>query len=301
MDCPDTEGGAAMDTIRVLLVDDEAEFRESTAKVLARRGMAVRGAESGAMALEMLAEEVPDVVVLDLRMPGMDGIETLAKIRERHGTVPVIILTGHGDTGNALAGISLEIHDFLQKPVEMERLAEKIRATAGPAPDQPLHERTVRDLMIPLESYRKVYADESLRTALSALKEAAESKVVGHHAEIGHRSILVMDRGDNLLGVLRRIDVLRMVEPSFLRDSPYTTYFTGMFLASCKTLADRPVGDFVRQEEMVSVGEFTPLMEAVALMARHGLINLPVLRAGKFVGMLRDSDLFHEVLRLVLG
>jgi CheY-like chemotaxis protein len=249
----------------------------------------------------MLAAEVPDVVVLDLRMPGMDGIETLSRIRERHGALPVIILTGHGDTSNALAGIRLDIHDFLQKPVDVERLAEKIRATAGPAPDQPLRERSVRELMIPLESYRKVRADESLHVALTALKEAAESKVVGRHAEIGHRSVLVVDPKDNLLGVLRRLDVLRMVEPSYLRDSPYTTYFTGMFLAQCKTLADRPVGEFVRKEDLVSVGEFTPLMGAVALMTRHGLINLPVLRDGKCVGMLRDSDLFHEVLRLVLG
>jgi CBS domain-containing protein len=213
----------------------------------------------------------------------------------------VIILTGHGDTGNALAGINLDIHDFLQKPVDADRLVEKIRSTVGPAHDQPLRERTVRDLMIPLESYRKVHADESLRVALAALKEAAESKVVGRHAEIGHRSILVMDRKENLLGVLRRLDVLRMVEPSFLRDSPYTTYFTGMFLAQCKTLADRPVGEFVKEEGLVTIGEYTPLMEAVALMARHGLINLPVLRDGKCVGMLRDSDLFHEALRLVLG
>ena len=290
-----------MDTIRVLLVDDEDEFRESTTKVLARRGMVVRGAENGAKALELLAVELPDVVVLDLRMPGMDGIATLQKIRERHGAIPVIILTGHGDTGNALAGISLDIHDFLQKPVDMDRLAEKIRSTLGPRPDAPLRERTVAELMIPLESYRKVFIDQTLKDALVVLKEAAESKVVGRNAEIGHRSILVVDRRDKLVGVIRRLDVLRMIEPEYLRESAYSSYFTGMFLAQCKIFANRQVGDFLRPEDLVSIGEYTPLMEAVALMARHGLINIPVLRAGSFVGMLRDVDLFKEVVRFTVG
>ena len=82
--------------IKLLIVDDEAQFRETTKKILDRRGFHTMLAESGEEAIEML-DGNPDVVVLDIKMPGMDGHETLKEIRRRSPKTPIIMLTGHGD------------------------------------------------------------------------------------------------------------------------------------------------------------------------------------------------------------
>ena len=83
--------------VRVLLVDDEAEFRETASRVLTRRGFEVLEAGDGFKALELHRTQAPDVVLLDLKMPGLSGIETLQKMRETTPALPVMILTGHGD------------------------------------------------------------------------------------------------------------------------------------------------------------------------------------------------------------
>ena len=81
-----------MAPIHILLVDDEDEFRASTVKAMVRRGFAVREAATGEQALVLLETEPADLMVLDLRMPGMGGIETLAKLREQNQHLPVVIL-----------------------------------------------------------------------------------------------------------------------------------------------------------------------------------------------------------------
>ena len=92
-----------------------------------------------------------------------------------------------------------------------------------------------------------------------------------------------------------------MIEPEALMDSPYSSYFTGMFLAQCKVLGNRSVEDFIDEEQLITISEKTPLMEALVLMVHNRLINLPVLRDGKVVGVLRDRDLFLEIVCTVLG
>ena len=88
--------------IKVLMVDDEERFRITTAKILERKGFHTILAESGEEALEKIKEK-PDVVVLDIRMTGMDGEETLAKIKESNPEIPVIMLTGHGERPREVA------------------------------------------------------------------------------------------------------------------------------------------------------------------------------------------------------
>lgn len=290
-----------MEKTRILLVDDEAEFRESTARVLARRGFEVRTADRGEAALLRVAEEVPDLVLLDLKMEGLGGLGTLKRLREAHPDLPVVILTGHGDVPSAMAGIRLDVTDFLQKPVEPDVLAARMRAILARESHAPLRERSVAELMVPAASYRRIRAEASVKEALALLKTTAGANVTGRPTEKGHRSILVVDRSGRLVGVLRGIDVLEMLEPAYLRDSPYAGGYTGMFLARCKVFGDRPVGDFLDPDSLVAITESTPLMEALALMTKNRLINLPVLRGEEVVGVLRDRDLFLEVVRLVLG
>jgi signal transduction histidine kinase len=111
---------------RVLLVDDEVDFLSSLAQRLELRGLPVLTAASGLEALEILDREPVDVVVLDVRMPGMDGIETLRRIKDRHPQVQVVMLTGHADLESSIEGMRFGFFDYLTKPVKLAQLMEKI-------------------------------------------------------------------------------------------------------------------------------------------------------------------------------
>lgn len=283
-----------MKTIHLLLVDDEADFRAATAMVLARRGFEVTEAASGEEALERLDRARPDVVVLDLKMDGMGGIEALQELREREPELPVVILTGHGGLDDAIAGIKLDIVDFIQKPVDVAQLAAQIRhLLTSENGSEPLRERTIAELMVPISSYGKVYADQPLRDVVSALRDAFFQDVEGKVTEQGHRSVLVYDRAERFVGMLRVRDVIAAVIPPYLLSSPYSSYFTGMFLAQAKVMGNRGVGDLL--DDSPSIDERCSLMEAVHEMTERRTINLPVTRDGELVGILRDKDLLLEI------
>jgi len=110
----------------LLLVDDEEAILDTLRKRLTRRGYGVLTANSGALALDILAENPVDVVVLDVKMPGMDGIEVLALIKKRHPLVEVIMLTGHANVEAAMRGMELGAFDYLMKPADFEDLLYKI-------------------------------------------------------------------------------------------------------------------------------------------------------------------------------
>jgi DNA-binding response OmpR family regulator len=116
--------------LRVLLVDDEEEFARSVAKVLSRRGFEVEVALSGEAALGLLGGHGFDVVVMDLRMPGMGGMRALEQARRRFPALQVIILTGHGTTALGIEGMQVGAADFLSKPVDVDTLALAIQAVA---------------------------------------------------------------------------------------------------------------------------------------------------------------------------
>ncbi len=116
-----------MTDFRVLLVDDEADFLETLVKRLQKRKLAAAGARSGPDALALLDREPADVVVLDVRMPEMDGIQTLREIRRRFPLVEVILLTGHANMEVAVQGMELGAFDFLMKPVDIDELLYKMQ------------------------------------------------------------------------------------------------------------------------------------------------------------------------------
>jgi DNA-binding response OmpR family regulator len=117
--------------IRVLVVDDEEDFLKALVTRLELRGMDVRGVTSGDEALETLAERSFDVVVLDIKMPGMDGIDVLRAIRREHTGTAVLVLTGHASQELSEEGRSLGAFDYLIKPVKLEKILERIAAAAG--------------------------------------------------------------------------------------------------------------------------------------------------------------------------
>ncbi|MCB2187301.1 MAG: response regulator [Deltaproteobacteria bacterium] len=116
-----------MSEARVLIVDDEEEFLEAVAERLENRGFKVSTARHGLEALDVVGKDVYDAIVLDMMLPGMDGIETLKKIRENHPNLQVILLTGHATVERGLEAIKLGAIDFLEKPADIETLTKKIQ------------------------------------------------------------------------------------------------------------------------------------------------------------------------------
>ena len=114
------------ESIRVLIVDDEERFRETTAAILERRGFEVKAVGSGSEAIEEIKNGKIDVVVLDLQMPDMDGIATLAEMNRLGLLAKTLILTGYGAIDTALKAIKLGAYDYLTKPCGIEELVEKI-------------------------------------------------------------------------------------------------------------------------------------------------------------------------------
>lgn len=114
--------------INILLVDDEKDFVEMFSLRLQEEGHQVTPAYSGQEGLDTLQKGDFDVVILDIKMPGMDGITTLRKMKYESPNVEVILLTGHGATDTAVEGMKLGAFDYMLKPANFEELLEKLQA-----------------------------------------------------------------------------------------------------------------------------------------------------------------------------
>ena len=113
---------------RILIVDDEERFRANLEKMLGAQGLTVSAQGSGAAALEELKLNPYDVIVLDIRMPGMNGLATLGEIKQINPEVEVIILSGHASMDAAMEINKLGGYDYLMKPCPLEELLLKIEA-----------------------------------------------------------------------------------------------------------------------------------------------------------------------------
>lgn len=130
----------------VLLVDDEAPFVDTMTKRLTKRKLTVLKSYSGDEALETLGQNSTiDVVILDVKMPGMDGIETLKEIRKEFPLVEVIMLTGHATVETSIEGMRLGAFDYLMKPCDMEVLMEKVSTATRKKRD---HDEKIREARV---------------------------------------------------------------------------------------------------------------------------------------------------------
>ena len=116
---------------RVLLVDDEEEFVSALSERLMLRGIEVDSALNGEEALARLVEKEFEVVILDVMMPGLGGLEVLRQIKSTYPNTQVILLTGHGSTREGIEGMRLGAFDYLIKPVDIEEMLEKMKAAAN--------------------------------------------------------------------------------------------------------------------------------------------------------------------------
>jgi DNA-binding NtrC family response regulator len=123
----DSAADAAAGTLKVLFVDDEEDFVRTMAERMEMREVGSEVALDGEQALEMLQEDVPDVMVLDLRMPGIGGMEVLRRVRKQYPQMEVIIMTGHGSDKDEAEARRLGAFDYLRKPVDINRLMEIVR------------------------------------------------------------------------------------------------------------------------------------------------------------------------------
>ncbi|MBW1708413.1 MAG: response regulator [Deltaproteobacteria bacterium] len=116
-----------MENFKVLLVDDEEEFVKSLSERLEIRELKSDMAFDGEQAMKQVSDEVPDVMVLDLKMPGIDGLEVLRRIKKHYPLVQVVILTGHGTDKDKAQAKKLGAFAYLQKPVDLEQLVETLK------------------------------------------------------------------------------------------------------------------------------------------------------------------------------
>lgn len=291
-------------SIRVLMVDDEARFRETTRKILAGKGFETILAENGEQAVKKL-EMDPDVVVLDIRMPGMDGHEVLSRIRETHPDLPVIMLTGHGDKSSAQEALAQGASDYLSKPCDIDLLADRIReACRDKTPGHARKEPRVGDVMIPISAYTTIEESRTVADAVTALKASFTALTATRQLmETGHRSVLVMDKSGSLLGMLTIHDLLGLILPRYLSSPKPSTadaiqysplFWTGMFTAGAKDIRSLSISE-VMSPSPASIDCGASLMEAAFLMVSENQRRLIVTEKKIPVGVIREQDLFFEM------
>jgi len=115
-----------MSNVQLLIVDDEERFLKTTTILMEKRGIQTKSASSGMEALRIIDDSPVDVVVLDVKMPGMDGVETLKRIKRHYPLIEVIMLTGHGSVDSAVKGLRMGAFDYVMKPCDIPDLLEKI-------------------------------------------------------------------------------------------------------------------------------------------------------------------------------
>jgi DNA-binding response OmpR family regulator len=294
--------------IKVLMVDDEAQFRATTERILTRRGFKTIMAASGEEAIKKL-DKNPDVVVLDIKMPGMDGHETLHEIKKRLPNLPVIILTGHGALPSAMEARDKGAFDYLTKPCDIDTLSAKI----SEAYRQELHEevraeKTVREVMIPIEDYTTLNQESTIKEAIDKLRESFSAKVsTSRLMETGHRSILVFDEHGKIIGILSIIDLLQAIMPGYLSapkpsmaDSiQYSPMFwSGMFQREVVRLASKKIKE-VMSPAPYTIDAEANLMEAAYTMIYQNKRRLAVMDSGEVVGVIREQDLFFEIEKIL--
>jgi DNA-binding NtrC family response regulator len=121
-----------MSIANVLLVDDEAEFVETFSERLELRDLEISKAFNGEEALQVLeTNRTIELVILDVKMPGMDGIETLAEIKKKYPLVEVIMLSGHADVESAIEGMKQGAFDYLMKPCDIDQMVAKVTEAAA--------------------------------------------------------------------------------------------------------------------------------------------------------------------------
>ena len=267
-------------------------------------------APDGRTAVRLARETGPDVVILDIKMPGMDGHETLAQIKKIDPDVEVIMLTGHGSLESAKESLKHGAFDYLAKPCDIDLLASKIRDAYLARSGEKREEKRAGDIMIPIEDYTTIDPDSTVKEGIKRLQESFKSAVsTSRIMETGHRSIVVFDRDGKMVGILSIRDLIAGVLPEYLSapkpsmaDSiVYSPMFwSGLFTSQVKVLSKKKIRE-VMSDAPPTVSEDTNLMELAYLMHKEGHRRVAVVRESKVVGVVREQELFFDMNKIISG
>jgi DNA-binding NtrC family response regulator len=204
-------------SLRLLLVDDEEEFLSSTAQALSRRGFDVSTAPNGVSAMELVDEQAFDVIVLDVKMPDISGIELFDYIRTRLPETPIIILTGHPSVTDAFNTSRLGVADYLSKPVDMEELAQKAAGAVSDAERKSV--RQTENMRKPIPRINLLAVDSEMEFLDSLKQLLAKRGINTITSKSSHTALEILKEQpvdvvilDVELPGMRGIDVLRRIK-----------------------------------------------------------------------------------------
>ena len=294
--------------IKVMLVDDEKQFRATTEKILHRRGFETILAGGGEEAVGKLGEN-PQVIILDIKMPGMDGLEALREIKAKSPEVPVIMLTGHGSEAAAKEALEQGAQDFLAKPCDIDLLCHKlVEAVSQDTPPGDSGERSVREVMVPLSEYTTVGMDATVGEAIAELHQSFSCRpATDSIMETGHRSVLIIGPQGQVKGMLSIKDLMKAIMPAYLsapKPSMADTiqyspmFWRGMFGNAVKDLGPKTISQIMSPAPS-GIDAGASLMEAAYLMLKADERRLLVLQTGQVTGVIREQDLFFEMDRIL--
>lgn len=271
--------------IQVLIVDDEVRFAINLSRLLATRRFDVSVAHNGLDALEVINKIRPDVVVLDIRMPEMDGIETLLAMKQLDPETPVIILTGDADVETGILAIREGAFDYLFKPCDMDILSEKILQAA--AAKQIRHcpvlwpRRMVKEItnasFIPLD-----ITDDLTKTL----------DIFNAMGSEGMREELhVTDNKDRLRGVISRNGLVRVAE----RVYPERIILWSDLARNPWWLSEKKVSDAMEPPTDMSAHPDEPLHQVARKMIDNHIRCLPVMAENRFMGIIMLKDILYHI------
>lgn len=313
-----------MTTPKIMLVDDETSFTKTMGKRLGKRNIETLAASSGKECLEKLkANQNLDVIVLDVKMPGMDGIETLKEIRMLSPLTEVILLTGNASIESGIQGMKLGAYDYLMKPCDIDELVTKIREATE---KKRIHEEkiddwgrfmdasTLEELIVPLNEYATVSEQANVLEAVNALEEAQKSF---HPRRYRHRAVIVLDEAGRVVGKLNQHDIIRALEPQYkgsamLQTSAHNHFgFSRTFIESTSMQYlswDRPLQNLYKKAldqkvksimhiptEGEYIDETATINETIHRLITGEHQSLLVRRGSEIIGIVRLTDVFELI------
>jgi DNA-binding response OmpR family regulator len=314
--------------INVLLVDDEDVFRANAKTLFKKRGFTVATAANGLEALAAIRENDYDVVILDVKMPEMDGNEVLYSLKKIKPRTEVIILTGHGTSESISFGLREGAFAYLTKPCDIDLLAVKIREAYRKKHGISEDGRRVRDIMVSLSSFGSVGEEWTVAEAIEVLlgqktivsdsvEEEPTEVVIGNKTVITttvdegvHRCVLVRDRKNKITGIVSFTDFLQGLESTYLRliaerpsiaasaEAGSSGAYGEIFNNMVRELGKKKVRDLML-DKPPTINADAGLLEATNRLLSLNVRRLLVLDGDKIVGVVREKDIMFEMANII--
>jgi two-component system nitrogen regulation response regulator NtrX len=251
--------------VRILVVDDEAEIRRSVRMILEYEGYDVQEAASAPEALALIEHDPPALVFLDIKMPGMDGLEGLQKIRQAGEALPVVIISGHGTVSTAVEATKLGAFDFIEKPLASERILVTIRN----ALDQGRLRDENRSLKRAVEARHQIVGESpALKQIWEAIKRAAPTNatvLLLGESGVGKELVARAIHRNSLRSRERFVQVNCAAIPEDLIESELFGHEKGSFTGA----TEKQIGKFEQADRgtifLDEVGDMSPKTQAKVL------------------------------------